>query len=92
MCENENSLYEIGEYFDLNVHFVIENRCIMFRNCATESCFKYSMHYYLYVFYFSDNLNKEMSCYGLQSGWQWTGQMEFDSCRWQDFFLLPYPE
>lgn len=50
MCENENSLYATGEYFGLNVHFVVQNRCILFRNCATESCFKYNMHYFLYVF------------------------------------------
>jgi len=27
-----------------------------------------------------------MSCYGLQIGWLWPGQMEFDSCHWQDVF------
>lgn len=50
MCENENSLCAFGEYFDPNVHFVTKNRCILFRNCATESCFKYNMHYFLYIF------------------------------------------
>lgn len=50
MCENENSLYAFGDYFDLNVHFITEKRCILFRNCATESCFKCNMHYYFYVF------------------------------------------
>jgi len=47
MCGNEKFIECM--YFDLNVHFVTEKRCILFRNCAIQSCFKY-MHYYLCVF------------------------------------------
>lgn len=39
ICGNENFIVRL--YFDLNVHFVTEKRCILFRKCAIESCFKY---------------------------------------------------